>query len=174
MTKAAFFLAFGFAASAYAADPAVHVSGAGLTAHDWSVDELRTKLATSVRSVDFETHGHKHTGVAVPLLGVLKASGLDPTLKMDPKPDPKTKNLPLRMTVLVTGTDGYASALSLGELLPDIGNHPAWLVLEEDGSPLPARSAPVELVVPDDGKPGRWVRGVASVELISPAAEAAK
>ena len=145
-----------------------------MTSHDWSVDELRTKLATSVRSVDFETHGHKHSGSAVPLLGVLKASGLDPTLKMDPKADPKTKNLPLRMTLLVTGTDGYVAAFSLGELLPDIGNHPAWLVLDEDGSPLPPRSTPAELVVPNDGKPGRWVRGVASVEVIAPAAEPAK
>ena len=133
-----------------------------------SVDDVKTTFASSIKTITFTLHGQTHSADAVPLLNVLKNSGLQVDLKMDPKADPKTKNLPLRQTVIITGKDGYASAIAVAELLPDIGNHEAYLAIDRDGAPLADRSAPVELIVPGDVKPGRWVRGVASISILSP------
>jgi hypothetical protein len=64
-------------------------------------------------------------------------------------------------------------SISLSELLPEIGNRHAWLAMEIDGHPLPARDAPMNLILPDDVLPGRWVRGVASIDAVDPAKPAA-
>ena len=62
--------------------------------------------------------------------------------------------------------------------MPDIGGREAWIALDEDGKPLPARDGIAKLVAPADHKPGRWVRNVVSVHIIDatattrPAAEA--
>jgi len=55
--------------------------------------------------------------------------------------------------------------LSLGELLPSIGHHPAWLALDQDDQPLSATDAPIKLIVPDDAKPARWVHGVQELSI---------
>ena len=44
-----------------------------------------------------------------------------------------------------------------------------WIALDRDDEPLAERSAPVELIAPADAKPGRWVRGVASITVVDPA-----
>jgi hypothetical protein len=60
----------------------------------------------------------------------------------------------------------HTADFSLAELLPQFGHRAAWLTLDEDGKPLPADTGPVELIVPGDAKPGRWVHAVAVVTLI--------
>ena len=133
-----------------------------------SADELRSRFAGQLTTVEYESHGHKHAARAVPLLAVLQSAGVVTALKMDPKVDPKTKNLPLRQAVVVRGRDGYAATFALAELLPDIGDRPVWLAVDVDGGPLAERSAPAELLSPGDAKPGRWVRGVASITVVDP------
>ena len=135
-----------------------------------SVEDLRAKLAASVTTIQYESHGHKHAAHAVPLLAVLQLAGLETTLKMDPKLDPRTKNLPLRMAATVSGRDGYAATFAVAELLPDIGDRAVWVAVDVDGQPLAERSGPMELISPTDAKPGRWVRGVASISVSEPAA----
>ena len=89
----------------------------------------------TVAAIEYETHGHKHVAHAVPLLGVLQAAGIDAKLKMDPKADPKTKNYPLRLSVVVKGNDGYTATFALAELLPEIGDRPVWIALDADNRP---------------------------------------
>jgi DMSO/TMAO reductase YedYZ molybdopterin-dependent catalytic subunit len=148
----------------------VDVVGAVSNPGSWTVERIKSKLADQIRPVEFISHGDKHTASAVPLLAVLKASGLAPDLKMDPKADPKTKNLPLRMVVVVQGSDGYTVAFSLAELLGDIGAKDVWVCLDTDGKPLPDHDGPVRLIVPSDAMPGRWVHAVAKITVIDPTA----
>jgi hypothetical protein len=135
----------------------------------WTIEAFKTKFSAQTKSITFTSHGQSHTADAVPLLTVLTDAGAPTTWKMDSKADPKTKNWPLRQTVLITGRDGYQAALALAEILPEFGNHEAWLAFDRDGQPLDDRSAPVELIVPGDVKPGRWVRGVVNI-FVQPAA----
>jgi DMSO/TMAO reductase YedYZ molybdopterin-dependent catalytic subunit len=158
------------AAAAPATQPAMTLTVDGAVAHPlaWSADDLRTTLAGQVSTIEYEVHGKKHSAHAVPLVAVLRSAGAGMTLKMDPKADPKTKNLPLRLAVVVRGRDGYAATFALAELLPDIGDRPVWVALDADGQPLADRSAPVELIAPADAKPGRWVRAIASISVVDP------
>lgn len=89
---------------------------------------------------------------------------------MDPAADPKDKNFPLRLVVVVTGRDGYVAAFSLAELLTDVGNTDAWLALDLDGKPLPQAHGPAKLIVPADQKPARWVRGIGTIWILDGAA----
>ncbi len=148
--------------------PASTIAVDGVVAHPlaWSADDIRTVLAGQVTTIQYESHGHKHSARAVPLLAVLQSAGANTALKVDPRADPKTKNEPLRLAVVVKGHDGYAATFALAELLPEIGDRHVWLALDADDHPLTERSAPAELIVPADAKPGRWVRAVASVTVV--------
>jgi hypothetical protein len=165
------FLAALCLAATPATRPAATIAVDGAVAHPstWSADDIRSALAGQVTTIRYESKdGKKHSAHAVPLLAVLESAGAATTLKMDPKADPKTKNLPLRMAVVVKGRDGYTATFALAELMPAIGDRPVWVALDIDGQPLAERSAPVELISPADAKPGRWVRGVASVTVVDP------
>lgn len=80
-----------------------------------------------------------------------------------PKFNPAVKNDKLGFAVVVTGTDGYRATLSWAEFDPDFGNNKDLLAFEQDSQGL---TRP-RLVVPHDGKGGRYVSDVASVTLLS-------
>jgi len=69
--------------------------------------------------------------------------------------------------VRVTATDGYQVVFGLGELDADMGAAKVVLVDRHEGKPLEDKDGPVRLVVPGDQRPARWVRSVATVELLS-------
>lgn len=71
------------------------------------------------------------------------------------------KNAYLRHTVLVSGSDGYAAALSEGELDPKLEGKQVVLAYEKDGAAL---AAP-RLVVPGDAHAARGVHDVVGVEV---------
>src|SRR6266404_4943923 len=119
------------------ADANIRVQGAVPKPVEWSVGKLQEKLATEVRTVEYASRGQKHTSHAIGLLAVLQAAGAPTELKMDPKMDPKQKNYPLRLSVVIAGHDGYTVTLALAELLKDLGNRQAWLALDADGQPFP-------------------------------------
>jgi hypothetical protein len=75
---------------------------------------------------------------------------------------PKAKNALLRVTVDVRDESGRVVTFALGELDPNFGNHPAYVVLTRDGVPL--REAP-ELLVPGDTVPTRSLGGVVEVTV---------
>ncbi len=100
------------------------------------------------------------------MLSILKAAGVDAGVGKNPTADPKMKNAALHLVVVVRGRDGYVAVFSLAELLPEIGDKPAWIALDEDGAALSERDGPVKLIVPGDAKPGRWVHGVAGIEVV--------
>ncbi len=69
----------------------------------------------------------------------------------------------LRHYLLVTGRDGYAIALSIGEIDPDFEGKPVILAYDRDGKPLEADS--LRLIVPGDKHGGRAVRDVVHLEV---------
>ena len=140
---------------------------------NWTAADFEKEFKADIKTVEYTRRGQKHTSRCVPLLAVLKAEGVPTELKMDPKTDPKTKNMPQHLVIVVTATDGYAASFSLAELLPDIGHHDVWLALDGDDKPLPADEAPARLIVPDDQKPSRWIRAVATINVLDAVAASA-
>jgi hypothetical protein len=89
--------------------------------------------------------GHELTGVLLQ------------TLIDDARPDlPAVKNAALRVTATAVGRHRKVT-VARGELDPNLGNHPALLVLARDGHPL--RGVP-QLVFPGDTNRDRTVRHV--------------
>jgi hypothetical protein len=64
--------------------------------------------------------------------------------------------------------DGYRAVFGLAEVDPHFG-HPPVLVLwaNADGSPLPERAGPLQLVPVGESRPGRWVRQLQALEVKS-------
>ncbi|HEY5226792.1 MAG TPA: hypothetical protein VIJ06_08380, partial [Methylovirgula sp.] len=71
------------------------------------------------------------------------------------------KNVYIRHTILVTGKDGYAAALSEGEIDPKLEGKQVILAYAQDGKPLDAP----RLVVPGDVHAARGVHDVVSIEV---------
>jgi DMSO/TMAO reductase YedYZ molybdopterin-dependent catalytic subunit len=60
------------------------------------------------------------------------------------------------LAVRVTGADGYAAVISLGEISPQLADRPILLADELNGAPLPDHS--LRLIVPGDRLGARSVR----------------
>ena len=97
--------------------------------------------------------------------GVQKASytgALLWTLVNDAHPtDPPGERTHLQHTFLLRGRDGYAVAVSMGELDPDYEGKQVLVAYAKDGQPL----AEPRLVVPADSHAGRGVRDLVSIEV---------
>ena len=74
------------------------------------------------------------------------------------------KSAHLHHTIIVTGRDGYAVALALGEIDPKFENKSVILAYAKDGQPLDP-SMGIRLIVPGDQHGGRSVRDVVKIEL---------
>jgi hypothetical protein len=152
------------------AEKSVHIDGAVSTPSDWTPTHLKEQFAAELKQIHYTSRGQEHTSTCVALLSVLRSAGVQTDLKMDPTADPKTKNIPLHLNVIVRGNDGYTVAFSLAELLPQFANEQVWLALDVDGNALDDRSAPAKLIVPDDKIPARWVRSIATISVLDSAA----
>lgn len=133
------------------------LGGAVQTSRSYRLADLRA-LPSRVLTVSFTSGGQgvTHTSRGVPLSDLLNAA--------NPKLNAGTRNDALRWAVLARGADGDAALFSWGELDPDFGNCAVLLAYEEDGRPLAARDGAGRLVVPGDGKGGRYVSSL--VELL--------
>jgi DMSO/TMAO reductase YedYZ molybdopterin-dependent catalytic subunit len=76
------------------------------------------------------------------------------------------KNDLLGFYVIATGTDGYRVILSLAELSPDFGNQPDIVAYAQNGAGLPGTGF-ARLVIPNDGKAGRYVSNLIALEVVS-------
>jgi len=77
--------------------------------------------------------------------------------------DEPGKNASLKHTLLITGRDGYAVALALGEIDPHYEGK--QIIIAYEGGEPPASISSLRLVVPGDVHGGRSVRDVAKIEL---------
>ncbi|MBO0780589.1 MAG: molybdopterin-dependent oxidoreductase [Ktedonobacteraceae bacterium] len=81
--------------------------------------------------------------------------------------DVTRKNDLLRKVIIVTGTDGYSVALSLGEIAPRFAGKKVLVAYEQDGKRLPQGDGFVRLIVPGDTFAGRYVAHIAKIEVKS-------
>lgn len=70
----------------------------------------------------------------------------------------------LWQSVTVTGRDGYAVMISIGELDPNFEGKAVIIAYKRDDQPLPAAEG-LRLVVPGDKHAGRSVRDVVRIEV---------
>jgi Oxidoreductase molybdopterin binding domain len=112
------------------------------------------KLPEVTVSVSFGTdHGQFHGTFSGPLLW---------TVLVDSKAiDPKSPRRHVDEIALITGSDGYAAALALGEIAPVFENKSVILAEQMNGKPLGPDH--FRLVVPGDRRGGRSVRDVVSI-----------
>ena len=78
--------------------------------------------------------------------------------------DPGIKNDILRKTIDVTGTDGYVTVFTAGEIAPNFGGNQVLVVYEVDGQPI-GPDGPAEIVAPGDKAGGRFVHNIYTIEV---------
>ena len=136
-----------------AAEPALSVTGSVAHPLHLSLADLRG-LPTAHVSV---SQASGRGPVALDCTGVTVA-----TLLKKAEPSFGTqKNANLAHTLLVTADDGYAVALSFGEIDPDYGHVEPIVATDCSGKPV----ASPRLVVPGDVHAGRAVNGVVTIEV---------
>lgn len=87
--------------------------------------------------------------------------GCDSTTRLD-------KHATLRSVVKVVSADGFVSVVAMAEVAEGFAERPVLLVWSRNGLALSERHGPLQLLVPDDLKPGRNVRQVKMLEVITP------
>ena len=148
----AFFLGLSPAALA-ATDPPIAVTGLVSTPLHLTMADLENFPATHVSATQVSGHGPVPLDCSgASLTAIIAKAGLNVGSR---------NNANLAHTLLVTGDDGYAVALSLGEIDPNYGNAPAIIATTCNGKP---EDNP-RLVVPTDKHGGRAVQGVVSIEV---------
>ena len=69
------------------------------------------------------------------------------------------------MYVRVVGMDGQAAVFALVELDPGFSRRATVLADQRDTKALSAVEGPWRLIVPDDLRHARWIRGVVRIEV---------
>lgn len=95
-----------------------------------------------------------------PLHAAFKGAALWPLLQQAEVIDEPRRDR-LQHTLLVRGKDGYAVALAIGEVNPNLEGKPVIIATEQDGKPLDAP----RLVVPGDRHQARAVRELVGIEV---------
>ncbi|MGC4047702.1 MAG: hypothetical protein QM758_28245 [Armatimonas sp.] len=124
----------------------------------WGRERLLRELASEIRSVDYVVKGERRNASAVPLLSLIQAAR--------PKLNPRAKNHLLAFSVFVRANDGYTMSFSLGEMSPTEGKRAVWVAFERSGKPILGDDGPVEILVPDDSRPARFVHGVSRIIVV--------
>ena len=140
-------------AAAQAADPSLSVSGLVVRPLHLTLADLKSFPVIHVSATQASGKGP----VVLDCSGAALTALLDKaTLNVG-----KANNANLAHSVLITADDGYAVALSLGEIDPDYGNAGPIIATDCSGKPLDAP----RLVMPNDKHGGRAVKGVVSIAV---------
>ncbi len=136
----------------------IRLTGAVEKPVDLTVESVNKDFEKDIKTIAYTLKGVKGESRCLSLLTLVQSA--------KPLIDAKIKNHQLAFIVVVRAEDGYTAAFSLGELLPAYGKRDVWLALDSDGKPLPDKIGPIELIVPDDQKPSRWVHRVSSITVV--------
>lgn len=131
------------------------VSGAVNKPLTLAAEALKAMPHSTVTGKDHDGKEHQYAGI--PLIDLLKQVGTTIGSEL------RGKNL--TKYVIVKATDGYEAVFALPELDPEFTTRTILLADSVDGAPLTAATGPYRIVVPDEKKQARWVRGVKAIEV---------
>ena len=105
--------------------------------------------------------GKEATYEGVPLTAILRLVGTPAGARVHGDPT--------RLIVTVTGQDGYTAVLTLVETDAWFGKTPPIVAMTKNGGQgLSAEEGPWRLIVPDDSRPERAVRGLSEIKVFTP------
>lgn len=134
--------------------PALSIAGRVERPRILTLAELQAMPAATVEVASTTSTGVQHVKYTGPLLWTLVQAA-------QPVDDPSGGNTALQHTMLARGQDGYAVALSIGEIDPRVEGKQVLVAVARDGQPVPY----LRLVVPGDVHAARSVRDLASIEV---------
>ena len=109
-------------------------------------------------NVKASAHGQEGVYEGVLLVDVLTLAGVEFGEKLRGKR--------LAGYLLVEAADKYQVVFALAELDPGFTDKVVILADKCDGKPLPENTGNWQIVVPDEKRPGRWVRQVISLKIM--------
>lgn len=139
-------------APALAKSPVTAVQVTGSVAHPGAIALDALPQVTFSGSFQAMGAARTHSWRGPRLLDVLNKAGIT---------DAPGKKTHLRHTILATGADGYAVAVSLGEIDPIAEGKQVVVALSQDGTPLPTP----RLVVPGDKHAARGVHNLVTLSV---------
>ena len=71
----------------------------------------------------------------------------------------------LARAIVATAVDGYQVAYAIAEVDAAFNDHMMLIVDRRNGQPLLPDSGPLQIVVPQDKRPARWIRQVIRLEV---------
>ncbi len=124
-----------------------------------TLDDLRTLPVETVETTYITEAGieETHTFTGVRLWDALQDFGI--------ALDPTVAEAALDKYIVLTARDGSVVVISLGEIHPDLGGQPYLLAWEKDGEALPEDQQPLLLVTPGDSTEGRYIYGLAAIDI---------
>jgi len=134
------------------------VEGDVLASRTWTVAEITKELASEVKDVDWTLKERPHKSKALALAALVRAA--------KPALDENVKHHDLSFVVVVRSRDGYTAAFSLPELDTALRGTEAWVALDDDAVGLSEKDAPAGLLVTNDIKKSRWVRGIDAIFVL--------
>jgi hypothetical protein len=77
----------------------------------------------------------------------------------------KLRGPDLRDYIAISAKDGYEVVLALVEIDPMFQQNQVLVADTLDGKPLDEKHGPLQLVVPEDKRPARWVRMISTISV---------
>lgn len=128
----------------------------GVTSHDGVTTSVNLD-AFPRHTVVTSDHGRKATFEGVALRDVLAKAGVPLGEALRGKA--------LSRVIIVSGLDGYQVVYAIAEVDAAFTDQIILLADRRDDGPLLPDTGPLQLVVPHDQRPARWVRQVAKIEV---------
>jgi hypothetical protein len=141
-----------------AAPVSLRIAGDVLSAREWTTAEMEKDFSAQVKPVTWTFKDSQRVSRSIPLRALVETAKLET--------DPARKQHDLSFVVVVRARDGSTSAFSWAELDPALRGTEAWVALDDNAQALSDRDAPAGLLVTNDGKRSRWVRGIDSIHVI--------
>jgi len=151
------FFWFALAATAQESEPVLSIVAAGKTttisARDWAAMP-KTKVTASNAH---DKSSSVYSGVL--LRELLRKAGV--------LSDQELRGRELAACVKLTAKDGYVAVFALAEIDPSLRDEDVLVADIRDGKPLAPDHGPLQVIVPGDKRPARWIRMLTRIEVIS-------
>jgi DMSO/TMAO reductase YedYZ molybdopterin-dependent catalytic subunit len=152
-------LALALFASAVAlaqSSPALRVTGEVPNHIELSIADIAAFPHQTIHVTDDKGAPAEYSGV--PVATILQKAGAPLGNEM--------KGANMAMGLIARAPDGYKILFSSAEFDPAFSDRTIWLADRRDGKPLDSREGPLRIVVPGDKRHARWIRGVATLEIL--------